>query len=128
MSWKKKSKKNFSNTKRKDYSLARKLRREGRSSSELEVAINSLSLEEIIGLKLEIATRSAGGLLYGLPLWYSLPLIIKEAILMYAISACKTNMEAARFLGIDKVYLSNLLKKYDIDQYFEKNSLTKKDK
>tara|TARA_R100000008_G_scaffold84537_1_gene72199 strand:- start:4321 stop:4707 length:387 start_codon:yes stop_codon:yes gene_type:complete len=128
MSWKKKSKKNFSNTKRKDYSLSRKLRREGRSSSELEVAINSLSLEEIIGLKLEIATRSAGGLLYGLPLWYSLPLIIKEAILMYAISACKTNMEAARFLGIDKVYLSNLLKKYDIDQYFEKNSLTKKDK
>jgi len=127
MSWKKKSKKNFSNTKRKDYSLARKLRREGRSSSELEVAINSLSLEEIIGLKLEMASKSAGGLLYGLPLWYSLPLIIKEAILIYAISACKTNMEAARFLGIDKVYLSGLLKKYDIDQYFEKKNLTKED-
>jgi len=127
MVWKKKSKKTFSNSKRKNYSLSRKLRRDGKTSPELEVAINSLSLEEIIGLKLEMASKSAGGLLYGLPLWYSLPLIIKEAVLLYAISACKTNLEAARFLGIDKVYLSGLLKKYDVDQYFEKNNLTKED-
>ena len=128
MVWKKKSKKTFSNSKRKSYSLSRKLRREGKTSPELEVAINSLSLEEIIGLKLEMASKSAGGLLYGLPLWYSLPLIVKEAVLLYAISACKTNLEAARFLGIDKVYLSGLLKKYDIDRYFFKYNLTKEDK
>ena len=128
MVWKKKSKKTFSNSKRKSYSLSRKLRREGKTSPESEVAINSLSLEEIIGLKLEMASKSAGGLLYGLPLWYSLPLIVKEAVLLYAISACKTNLEAARFLGIDKVYLSGLLKKYDIDRYFFKYNLTKEDK
>lgn len=80
--------------------------------------LSSLTLEEIIGLKLELASRSAGGLLFGLPLWGSLPNICKDAVLRYTISASRSNSEAARFLGIDKARLKKLYKKFDLYNYF----------
>ena len=39
------------------YSISKKLRREGKSSEEFEILFNSLSLEEVIGLKLELASK-----------------------------------------------------------------------
>ena len=122
MAWKKKIPKKFSNQKRKHYSLLRKLRKEGKATPEFEAMLGNLSLEEVIAAKLELASKTAGGLLYGVPLWYSLPLIIKDAVLKYSISACKTSLEASRFLGIDQVYFSNLIKKYNVDGYFEEKS------
>ena len=34
--------------------------------------LNNLSLEEIIGLKLELAAKAAGGYLYGIPIFSSI--------------------------------------------------------
>ena len=104
------------------YSLSKKLQREGRTTDEFETMLNSLSLEEIIGLKLEIASRIVGGKLYGLPLWHSMEAITKNAVLMYALSASRTKMEAARFLGVTKEYFNKLCKKYDVINYFEENA------
>ena len=63
--------------------------------------LNNLSLEEIIGLKLELAARSVGNMLYGLPILTSLPYITRDAILKYSLSATRSKKEAARFLGIN---------------------------
>ena len=105
----------------KDYSVIRKLRNEGKTNERFESMMGAISLEELIALKLELASRTIGGKLYGLPLWYSLPDIVKDAVLKYALSAARTKMEAARFLGVNKEYFYRLTKKYDVESYFKKN-------
>ena len=101
------------------YSLSKKLRRDGRTTDEFEFMLNSLSLEEVIGLKLELASRVVGGKLYGQPLWHSMENIAKNSVLLYALSASRTKMEAARFLGVTKEYFNKLCKRYEVISYFE---------
>jgi len=91
---------------------------------EFEAMLNGLSLEEVIGVKLELAAKAAGGTLYGIPIWKSLPMIIKESVLISAVSLCKTRAEAASFLGLEASNLGTLLKQYQIDDYFEEKDLT----
>ena len=117
MTWKKR--KRLYKGKTENYSLIRKLKKEQKTTEELEVLINSLTLEEVIGLKLELASKAAGGSLYGLPIWFSLKDIVQEAVYKYAISATRTKGEAVRFLGLTPRYFRDLYKKYDVDNYFE---------
>lgn len=103
------------------YSISNKLRKDGKTSEEFEMIFNGLSLEEVIALKLELASKSSfNGKLYGLPLWYSIPSIVKDAMLKYALSATRSKREAARFLGLNEFSLKMLIKKYKVDNYFEK--------
>ena len=115
MTWNKKK----SRGKNIKYSLINKLREENKSSEEFEVMLNSLTLEELIGLKLELASKVFGGKSYGLPIWSSMKEIVQDAVLKYALSACKTKREAARFLGMKRQNFNNLLKKYDTETFFE---------
>ena len=102
------------------YSLSNKLRKDGRSSEEFEILFNNLSLEEVIGLKLELASKfGLNGKMYGLPIWYSLRTIVKDAVLKYALSATRSKKEAARFLGIQLDHFKKLIKKYNTESYFE---------
>jgi len=121
MPWKKKlnrtiPKRYFGKTK--NYSISNKLRKEGKITEEFEIMLSSLTLEDIIGLKLELSTKVAGGLLYGFPLWSAIPNICREAVLKYTISASRSNQEAARFIGVDLHKLKYLYKKYNINKYF----------
>jgi hypothetical protein len=102
----------------KQHSISKKLKHENKITDEFEIMLASLTLEEIIGLKLELASRTVGGLLYGFPLWHALNNICKDAVLRYAISASRSHAEAARMLGIDKVQLKKLYKKFDMYNYF----------
>jgi len=120
MSWQRKRRLQGKN---KYYSLAKKLRREQRSSDEFEIMLNQLTLEEVIGLKLELATKSVNGKLFGIPLWYSLHSIVQDAVLKYTFSASRTNGEAMRFLGLKKTELKKLAKKYNIDNYFSEKEV-----
>ena len=126
MVWKRKikKKKHFStdNLDRSNYSISRKLRKEGRIIPEFEVMLSNLTLEEFIAIDLELAAKATAGLLYGLPLWKSMPIITKDALIKFALSICRTNMEAARFLGIDKANLGQLIRKFDIDSYFKEKT------
>ena len=106
------------------YSVSRKLRREGKSTIEFEVMLNNLSLEDLIALKLELASKVAGSKLYGFKLWNSIPDIVRDAMLKYAMSATRTKNEAQRFLGIDAQNYKKLLKKYKTENFFEENELT----
>ena len=80
--------------------------------------LNQLKLEEIIGLKLELASRSIGGKLYGLPVVRAMTSVTQEACLYYALSAAASKGEAARFLGLNKVEFEKLIKKYNLIDYF----------
>jgi len=119
MAWKRK---NRTQGKNKNHSLSKKLKQENKVTEEFEVMLNNLTLEELIGLKLELAAKAAGGVYYGMPIWSALPNITKDAILKFAYSATKSKMEAARFLGINKVRFNKLLKQYKTEDYFEENN------
>ena len=115
MSWKSKNKRKGANA---DYSISARLKKIKKTNSEFEVMLSALSLEEVIGLKLELAAKSAGGKMYGIPLWHSLCDITKDAVFKYALSACTSKREAAMFLGIDLKTLNGLQKKYETEEYF----------
>ena len=105
----------------KNHSISNVLRKQGKSNDQFEVMFNNLSLEEVIGLKLELANRAAGGYLYGLPIWHAMPTIIKESVFKFAVTAARTKKEAMRFLGLNVATYNKLYKKYDIDLYFKEN-------
>ena len=105
----------------KNHSISNQLRKQGKSNDEFEIMFNNLSLEEVIGLKLELANRAAGGYLYGMPIWHAVPDLVKDAILKFASTATKTKGEAARFLGLNIQQLNQLNKRYKIKHYFKEN-------
>ena len=105
--------------KNKYYSISNKLRKENKCHDEFEVMLNNLTLEEIIGLKLELAAKSAGGYLYGMPIFSAFPYLVRDAILKYALSATRSKKEAARALGINLDHFKKLIKKYNTENYFK---------
>jgi hypothetical protein len=102
------------------YSIANKLKTEGKINEKFEFMLSSLTLEEIIGLRLELAAKSVNYKLYGLNLWHSITDIARHGVLKYTFSAARTKGEMASFLGIDKSFLKKLLKRYDVANYFMK--------
>jgi hypothetical protein len=115
ISWKRK--KNY-NGKNKNYSISNKLKKERRSNDEFEIMLSSLTLEEVIALKLELSTKPVSGRLYGIPIWNSLQTIVQDAAFKYAFSATRTQAEAMRFLGLKEQSFHVLRKKFGIDDYF----------
>jgi len=102
----------------KDLSLSRKLRKEGKSNEAFEIMLSVLTLEELLGLKLECSSRLTNGKLYGFNLWANIVDIVKEALLNSALSVSDTNIEVSRILGINKDTLKTLKKKYDINNSY----------
>ena len=105
------------------YSIANKLKSEGLIDEKFEIILSSLTLEEIIGLRLELAARSVNYKLYGTKIWQSVPDVVQDGILKYVYSASRTKGEMASFLGINKTSLKRLLKKYNITNYFMRESV-----
>jgi len=102
------------------YSISNKLKSQGKINEKFEIMLSSLTLEEIIGLRLELAAKAVNYKLYGLNLWSAIPNMVQDAVLKYVYSAARTKGEMASFLGLDKSALKKLLKKYDITTYFSK--------
>ena len=107
-------------------SLLKHLRECGKITPEFEVMLSGLTLEELIALKLETASKLVKGKLYGIPIWKSIDVIIKDAILKFAISVCHSKVDASRFLGISKVDFEKTYKRYNLNSYF--NFKNKKEK
>jgi hypothetical protein len=103
----------------KNISIIRKLKKERKLPEEMEVFVSNISLEDLIALKLELAGKPVNGKLFGIPIWKSVPFIVREALLKTAISICKTRYESAAFLGIHPDKLDRLLRKYNIVSFFE---------
>tara|TARA_R100000988_G_C3944654_1_gene137994 strand:- start:400 stop:777 length:378 start_codon:yes stop_codon:yes gene_type:complete len=97
------------------YSLRKKLKREKKITDDFEVMLYSLTLEEVIGLKLELAASHINNKLYNFPVYRSIRYIVKEACLHFALSSTRTFGDAASFLGIKPGELRKEISKYKID-------------
>jgi len=97
------------------YSLRNKLKREKKITDDFEVMLFRLSLEELIGLKLELAASHINNRLYNFPVYRSMRYIVKEACLHFALSSTRTFDDAASFLGIRPGELRKEISKYQID-------------
>ena len=103
------------------YSIASKLRREGKSNEDFEIMLASLPLEDIIALKLELASKPVNNRLYGLELWKSLPYIARDAAMKFVLSASRSRREAKRFLGMTSSMFERSVTRYDPISYFTEN-------
>ena len=113
----KKHNKRKSTTKHK--SVINYLIKENKINDSLLVLINSLTLEDLIAIKLELSAKMINNRLYGLDIWRKSGYIIKESLLKFAISTTNSKKDAARFLGLTYVEFVKLLKTYEVDDYFK---------
>ena len=102
-----------------DLSFSDKLRKEGKSNEAFEVMLSAMTLEELIGLKLECSSRLTNGKLYGFNLWSNTVALVKEALFNSVISIASTNKEATRILGVTDETLKVLKKKYRIKKEYD---------
>ena len=75
------------------YSISNKLKSENKIDERFEIMLSSLTLEEIIGLRLELAAKSVNYKLYGLNIWHKVPDMVKDGVLKYVYSAARTKGE-----------------------------------
>ena len=117
MLWKKKNRtykgKNF------HYSLRAKLKRDKKISDDFEIMLNTLTLEELIALKLELSVYNINNKLYNFPIISNILYIFKDACFKYALSSCRTKMEAARMLGMNEQQFTEEVRKYKSESFFE---------
>ena len=113
MSWKKKLREYKG--KNSEYSLRNKLKRDKKITDEFEVMLSTLTLEEIIGLRLELASSYINNKLYNLNIYKSIRYMTKEAVIMFALSSTRTMKDAASLLGLKESDFRRELKKYQID-------------
>jgi len=95
------------------------MRRERRINDEFLNLLSSLSIEEIIALKLETSARLTKHKLYNFPLWKAMPSICRDAVLRFVLSACESKRDGARMLGIDIREFNSLLRKYNTEKLFD---------
>ena len=111
MAWIKKTKKK--KFKKLDYSISEILKKQNKINDKFELMLNNLSLEEIIGLKLEVSARNVNYFLYGFPVWKMIERIVKEAVINYIAAAAASYQEASAFLGLSYNKTYNNIKKYE---------------
>ena len=95
--------------KHKKINLLDKLRLEKKINEEFEVMLGGLTLEELIGAKIEVSARNLKGKLYGIDLYTAMAKIAKHAAFDYAYNYCKSDHGAATLLGMN-LYKFNLLR------------------
>lgn len=86
--------------KNKYFSIVEKLKRENKINEEFLLMLNRLTLEDLLSIKFEHSAKSCGGNIYGLPIYHTLPLILKKCLLQISLVLTKNTVEAALFLGL----------------------------
>ena len=107
--------------KEKKVSLLKKFRDEEKINIDFEVKLSSISLEDLIALKLELSSRDFGGKLFVLPLFHSMKEIVNDALMKYSYSASRTKKEAAALLGMSTKDYRSYLRKFKTEELFEKS-------
>ena len=70
-----------------------KLEEQGLINNQLLILISSISLEDLIALKLEIACNEVNEKLLGFDIWRNLKPIVQESVLKFAISTRKSKKQ-----------------------------------
>ena len=84
----------------KSYNLTEQLIESRKIDENFVRMIDGLSLEEILGIKMEAAAKMVKGKLHGLKLYYTMPVIVREALLRYTVKKFRLKSHAANFLGL----------------------------
>jgi hypothetical protein len=98
-----------------NYDLRKELLSNNKINKDFLEKLNFLTLEELITLKLLVASKSLRGKLFNFPLLKYSSDICKEAVVRYALSESKNIREASLILGIKKIDLQRYIKSYNID-------------
>lgn len=81
-------------------SIIYQLRQENRINEQLEAMVNSLSVDELFRLKLELHTLSSGLAVFGNNLWKNAHKIIREALLRFVRTNFTNRELASQYLGL----------------------------
>ncbi len=111
-----KDSKNYSSNK--NYNLKNKLLKERKIDKEFLEKLKFIKLEELITLKLLVATSLLKGKLFNFPFLKYSTQICKEAVLRFALSQANSRREAQIILGMKKSDLVYYLKKYNLEEDF----------
>ena len=112
---------NKRNSTTKHKSVINYLKNENLVNDELLVFINSLTLEDLIAIKLELTAKHLNNRLYGLDIWRRTGYIIKDSLLKFAISTTNSKKDAARFLGLTYLEFKRVISKYKVEEYFSED-------
>jgi CRP-like cAMP-binding protein len=100
-------------------STINKLKEHNKINDSMLVCINSLKLEDLIAIKLELSSKNINNRLYGFDLWRRTSYIVRDGLLKYSLSVAKSKKDAARFLGITYAEYMKHLKDFKTRDYFE---------
>ena len=103
----------------KNYNLKNKLLKEKKIDNDFIEKLKFLKLEEIITLKLLVATTLLKGKIFNFPFLKYSNDICKEAVLRFALSQANSKREASLILGIKKADLIHYIKSYNLEKDFE---------
>ena len=96
----------------KNYSKISELKSLNKIDDQFVFYIESLSLEDLISIKLESTMQLLNFKFINFPLWKSFHTITSEALIGSTITVADNNSEAARLLGIDLKLYRNYLSKF----------------
>ena len=96
----------------KNYSKLSELKKMNKIDDQFVYYLESLSLEDIISIKLELIMRSLNFKFFNFPLWKSFHKITSEALVNSIINIASNNSEACRILGIDMNQYRRCLKEF----------------
>ena len=109
----------MSSKKKNNHSFINLMKKNRRINENFLNILSSLSLEEVIALKLELSIKNINNKMYNFPLWSSMPNITRDALLRYAMAACQSKKDMARFLGIPINKFGDILKKYNTERLYK---------
>ena len=81
--------------------ISDKLKQNKKITEEFEVMLGGLTLEELIGLKVEVSARNMKGKFYGIDLLSAIARASRDAAMSYAVNYCKNDLSAAHMLGLN---------------------------
>ena len=99
-------------------SIIKNLKDQNKINDNILSCISSLSIEDLIAIKLELSANFLNNRLYGFDIWRNSGYIVKEALLKFAISTTNSKKDAARFLGLTYREFGRISKKYKVEKYF----------
>ena len=98
----------------KSYNIKKELLKEKKINKDFCNKLHSITIEDLIALKLELAAESVKGKLFGFPIKSFITNIINEALIKYSLSVTNSYREAGLLLGLTKSELYRYRKRYKI--------------
>ena len=95
-----------------NYSIIRELKTKKQIDDQFVIMCDSLKLEDIIGVKIELFSRHINYKLFGFPLWKSVPDMVRDALLKVSFKIASNKSEASRMLGVDLSDYKKYLKQF----------------